>query len=147
MDLRKLKTLIDLVSESNISELEITEADGKVRIPLATLKGTALQRFQIEVGGRPVRFFAVPIEAGGPIATAFDACLICGPRGYYQEGPNITCLHCGSAVYPPSIGQPGGCNPVPLPSRIEGGDLVFALSDLEAGGQLFTSGAHAGHAG
>ena len=32
MDLKKLKTLIDLISESNISELEITEADGKVRI-------------------------------------------------------------------------------------------------------------------
>ncbi len=32
MDLRKLKTLIDLVSESNIAELEITEAEGKVRI-------------------------------------------------------------------------------------------------------------------
>ncbi len=32
MDLRKLKTLIDLVSESGISELEITEGDGKVRI-------------------------------------------------------------------------------------------------------------------
>jgi acetyl-CoA carboxylase biotin carboxyl carrier protein len=32
MDLRKLKTLVDLVSESNISELEITEADGRVRI-------------------------------------------------------------------------------------------------------------------
>ena len=32
MDLRKLKTLIDLVSESEISELEITEAEGKVRI-------------------------------------------------------------------------------------------------------------------
>ena len=41
MDLRKLKTLIDLVSESNVSELEITEADGKVRIvksaPVATV--------------------------------------------------------------------------------------------------------------
>jgi acetyl-CoA carboxylase biotin carboxyl carrier protein len=36
MDLRKLKTLIDLVSESNISELEIAEADGKVRIVKAT---------------------------------------------------------------------------------------------------------------
>ncbi len=36
MDLRKLKTLIDLVSESNISELEITEADGKVRIVKAS---------------------------------------------------------------------------------------------------------------
>lgn len=32
MDLRKLKTLIDLVSESNVQELEITEAEGKVRI-------------------------------------------------------------------------------------------------------------------
>jgi len=55
MDLRKLKTLIDLVSESNISELEITEADGKVRIvksdpaaamhqmvmPAVTMAGTA----------------------------------------------------------------------------------------------------------
>ena len=32
MDLRKLKTLIDLVSDSNVSELEITEAEGRVRI-------------------------------------------------------------------------------------------------------------------
>ncbi len=32
MDLRKLKTLIDLVAESNIAELEITEGEGKVRI-------------------------------------------------------------------------------------------------------------------
>jgi acetyl-CoA carboxylase biotin carboxyl carrier protein len=46
MDLRKLKTLIDLVSESNISELEITEAEGKVRIVkggVATAMMPALQ--------------------------------------------------------------------------------------------------------
>ena len=42
MDLRKLKTLIDLVSESNISELEITEAEGKVRIVKATLAAPSL---------------------------------------------------------------------------------------------------------
>lgn len=48
MDLRKLKTLIDLVSDSNVSELEITEAEGKVRIvkamgaaPLATAPALA----------------------------------------------------------------------------------------------------------
>jgi len=41
MDLRKLKTLIDLVSESNISELEITEAEGKVRIVKGGSAGTA----------------------------------------------------------------------------------------------------------
>jgi acetyl-CoA carboxylase biotin carboxyl carrier protein len=42
MDLRKLKTLIDLVSESNISELEITEADGKVRIVKADARPTVV---------------------------------------------------------------------------------------------------------
>ena len=34
MDLRKLKTLIDLVAESGIAELEITEGEGKVRIEI-----------------------------------------------------------------------------------------------------------------
>ena len=127
-------------------------ADGKVRIPLSTFHGTALQRFQVTVGGQPVRFVAVPIEPvekKGRIATAFDACLLCGPRGYYQDGPNITCLHCGSVIYPPSIGQTGGCNPIPLPSSVEGSDLVLAMKDLTAGAQFFTSGpgTHAGHAG
>ncbi len=122
-------------------------ADGTVRIPLGTFQGTALRRFQVTIGDHAVRFIAVPIERGGPIATAFDACVICGPRGYYQDGPNITCLHCGSAIYPPSIGQAGGCNPVPLPSRTEGGQLVLAAADLAGGGHLFSGGAHAGHAG
>jgi len=113
------------------------DADGKVRIPLAIFQGTALHRFQVTVGGRPVRFIAVPIVKGGRIATAFDACVICGPRGYYQNGPNVTCLHCGSVIYPPTIGQPGGCNPVPLASHTEGNQLVLATSDLAAGGHLF----------
>jgi FTR1 family protein len=115
-------------------------ADGKVRIPLATFQGTALRRFQTTVAGQTVRFFAIPIAKGGPIATAFDACLLCGPRGYYQEGGNVTCLHCGSVIYPPSIGQTGGCNPVPLASKVEAGDLVLTAADLAAGSHLFTSG-------
>jgi FTR1 family protein len=125
-------------------------ADGAVRVPLSTFRGTALQRFSATIEGRPVRFIAVPIEPveeGGEIATAFDSCLICGPRGYYQEGTSINCLHCGSAIYPPTIGQPGGCNPVPLPSRVEAGQLVFQAADLASGANLFASGAaeHAGH--
>ncbi|HEY0411431.1 MAG TPA: Fe-S-containing protein, partial [Candidatus Dormibacteraeota bacterium] len=124
--------------------------DGTVRIPLSVFQGTKLHRFQATVNGRPVRFIAIPVEPvekGGHIATAFDACLICGPRGYYQEGTNVTCLHCGSAIYPPSIGQPGGCNPVPLTSRVEGGNLVLTAADLDAGAHLFMSPtvAHAGH--
>lgn len=65
MDLRKLKTLIDLVSESNISELEITEADGKVRIVKSD--GTPL------VASMPVMQATqpmVPAQAAAPAAAA-----------------------------------------------------------------------------
>jgi acetyl-CoA carboxylase biotin carboxyl carrier protein len=60
MDLRKLKTLIDLVSESNVSELEITEADGKVRI--------------VKAGAQPVMVQTVAAApALAPVATAAAA--------------------------------------------------------------------------
>jgi acetyl-CoA carboxylase biotin carboxyl carrier protein len=68
MDLRKLKTLIDLVSESNISELEITEADGKVRIVKAepaTLLPTAAPAQQPLAAPAPAPLAAVPaVEPG-----------------------------------------------------------------------------------
>lgn len=47
MDLRKLKTLIDLVSESNVSELEITGAEGKVRIVKGGGAPTQVQYLQV----------------------------------------------------------------------------------------------------
>lgn len=47
MDLRKLKKLIDLVEESGISELELTEGEEKVRISRAVSQAAALQPMQI----------------------------------------------------------------------------------------------------
>ena len=120
-------------------------ADGAVHLPLASFQDGKLQRFQVRIDGVAVRFFAVPVDAKGTeIATAFDACDICGAKGYYQDGTNITCLHCGSAIYPPSIGQKGGCNPAPLPARRVGGDLVIAASDLAKGAPRFAQ-EHSGH--
>jgi len=114
-------------------------ADGRVHIPLAGFQNGRLQRFRVTIDGVAVRFIAVPLDAQATrIATAFDACDICGAKGYYQDGTRITCLHCGSAIYPPSIGQKGGCNPAPLPSRQAGGELVIAASDLAAGAPRFS---------
>ena len=64
MDLRKLKTLIDLVSESNISELEITEAEGKVRI----VKG-GVAMVAAPAAYAPAPAAAAP-AAGAPVAIA-----------------------------------------------------------------------------
>jgi high-affinity iron transporter len=120
-------------------------ADGLVRLPVADFRGTALRRYVVTLGSATVRFIAVPLDdpgkPGAAIATAFDACEICGAKGYYQEGGNVTCLHCGSAIYPPSIGQHGGCNPVPLPSWRQGGELLLRASDLAAGAPLFDASA------
>ena len=70
MDLRKLKTLIDLVSESNISELEITEGEGKVRIVRpATACPTAMMmqpagQMMMQPSRRPPGRRAAPAAAG-----------------------------------------------------------------------------------
>ncbi len=62
MDLRKLKTLIDLVSESNVSELEITEADGKVRIVKAGATPVVM--------AAPMMQQAMPMAQAAPVAAA-----------------------------------------------------------------------------
>ena len=68
MDLRKLKTLIDLVSESNVSELEITEADGKVRIVKSSPVAVATVA---PVIAQPVA--AAPAVAAAPVAATSAA--------------------------------------------------------------------------
>ncbi len=67
MDLRKLKTLIDLVSDSNVSELEITEAEGKVRIVKGG--GAMVQGYQMPAVAMAAPVAAAPVAAA-PVAPA-----------------------------------------------------------------------------
>ncbi|MDE2617633.1 MAG: acetyl-CoA carboxylase biotin carboxyl carrier protein [Burkholderiales bacterium] len=80
MDLRKLKTLIDLVSDSNVSELEITEAEGKVRI----VKGgpAMVQAYQMPVAQ------AVPAPVAAPAAPA-AAPAPAAPSGHVVKSPMV----------------------------------------------------------
>ena len=64
MDLRKLKTLIDLVSDSNIAELEITEADGKVRIVKSDLAARGVGSAAAYAAG------GLGVPAASPLAAA-----------------------------------------------------------------------------
>ena len=71
MDLRKLKTLIDLVSDSNVSELEITEAEGKVRIVKAMVHAPAVAAPSFAtapVAAAPVAMAPAPQVAEAPAA-------------------------------------------------------------------------------
>lgn len=77
MDLRKLKTLIDLVSESNVSELEITEAEGKVRIVKSG--GNVVQQFvAAPMQAAPVQAAAAPAVAAPAAEQAAPAAAVSG---------------------------------------------------------------------
>ena len=94
MDLRKLKTLIDLVSESNVSELEITEAEGKIRIVKGGTQTGA-------VGGQthtaaPMAYVAQPAPAAAP-APGQAPC----PAGRRSLRLWVPCRFCAKAPLPP----------------------------------------------
>jgi acetyl-CoA carboxylase biotin carboxyl carrier protein len=117
MDLRKLKTLIDLVSESNVSELEITEAEGKVRI----VKGSGV----IQPAPAPVAGAAVALP-GSPAAA-----LPSGPAPAVAEAP------AGHIVKSPMVGtfyrsaSPGAKPFVEIGSQVKEGETVCIIEAMK----------------
>jgi acetyl-CoA carboxylase biotin carboxyl carrier protein len=82
MDLRKLKTLIDLVSESNVSELEITEAEGKIRI----VKG-GVAMVQHYAAQAPMA--TMPVPATAPVAEAIAPAAAPVETGHIVKSPMV----------------------------------------------------------
>jgi acetyl-CoA carboxylase biotin carboxyl carrier protein len=93
MDLRKLKTLIDLVSESNIAELEITEAEGKVRIvksgAAAPVLGAPAVLMGAPMAAAPgaVAAPAAPVQSAAEIAAAAAQDVI--DQGHVVKSPMV----------------------------------------------------------
>jgi acetyl-CoA carboxylase biotin carboxyl carrier protein len=122
MDLRKLKTLIDLVSESNISELEITEAEGKVRI----VKGGVAAPVQY------VQTVAAPAApAGGAAAPAGAIAASAAPAPAVEAAP------VGHAIKSPMVGtfyrssSPGAPAFVEIGSQVKEGDTVCIIEAMK----------------
>lgn len=107
---------------------EIAAVSNEARIPLAEVTDGKMHLFTINVGGQSLRFMVIKKPDG--YGTALDACRICGAAGYRQDGQNVICRHCASAIYIPTIGEAGGCNPIGVPSHVDGADLVMDVSSL-----------------
>jgi acetyl-CoA carboxylase biotin carboxyl carrier protein len=86
MDLRKLKTLIDLVSDSNVSELEITEAEGKVRIVKG---GGAVMQSYAPAPVYAQQPAAAPAPAAAPQSAAPVAAVEEAPAGHTVKSPMV----------------------------------------------------------
>ena len=107
----------------------LTAQNNEVRIPLSELTDSSLHFYTADVNGTAIRFLVIH-QTNGDYATALDACQICGRAGYRQEGQNVICRNCGASIYVPSIGDRGGCNPIPVKSRVAGGEVIVDLSAL-----------------
>jgi uncharacterized membrane protein len=101
-----------------------------VRIPLSEISDANLHIYSVDdAKGTSLRFLVIR-KPNGSWGTALDACLICGTAGYRQDGSNVVCRNCASAIYIPTIGEAGGCNPVGVPSHMDNGALVIDVSTL-----------------
>ncbi|MHB8500979.1 MAG: Fe-S-containing protein [Candidatus Acidiferrales bacterium] len=116
------------VNAAPLTAQAIAAVGNQVRIPLSEVQDGKMHLFTISAGGQSVRFMVIKKPKG--YGTALDACRICGAEGYRQDGQNVVCRHCGSAIYVPTIGEAGGCNPIGVLSHVDGADLVLDVSSL-----------------
>lgn len=105
----------------------------ELRVPLSEVQDGKLHLYLAKSGDQSFRFLVIKKPQGWGVA--LDACRICGAEGYRQDGQNVICRHCGSAIYIPTIGESGGCNPVGVPFRVDGSEIVVNLSALAKGFQ------------
>ena len=117
MDLRKLKTLIDLVSESNVSELEITEAEGKVRIVKSG--GAVVQQYvaaPMQAPVAPTAPVAAPVaELPSPAAAA--------PTGHVVKSPMVGTFYRSSS--------PGAKPFVEVGSQVKEGETLCIIEAMK----------------
>lgn len=116
MDLRKLKTLIDLVSESNVSELEITEAEGKVRIVKSSGAPLVMQQPAVAMVA------AAAPAAGAPAAPVAEAAPA-APAGHAVKSPMVGTFYRSSS--------PGAKPFIEIGSVVKEGETICIIEAMK----------------
>jgi acetyl-CoA carboxylase biotin carboxyl carrier protein len=116
MDLRKLKTLIDLVAESDIAELEVTEGESKVRI----VKSSAAPQSQM-IMMQPQQAMQQPLAATAPLPATPVA--IVEPQGHIVKSPMVGSFYRSAA--------PGSPPFVEVGSTVKEGDTLCIIEAMK----------------
>jgi acetyl-CoA carboxylase biotin carboxyl carrier protein len=114
MDLRKLKTLIDLVAESDIAELEVTEGESKVRI----VKSSAAPQNQVvmmQPQAIPQTGAAMPVTAASAIPPE--------PQGHIVKSPMVGTFYRSAS--------PGAAPFVEVGSTVKEGDTLCIIEAMK----------------
>jgi len=123
MDLRKLKTLIDLVSDSNVSELEITEAEGTVRIVKSAPAPVAMVTQM--AAPAPVALAAAPVAAApvAPVAAAPAPAAEAEPAGHTVKSPMVGTFYRSSSPGAKAFAEVG--------QQVKEGDTICIIEAMK----------------
>jgi hypothetical protein len=115
-----------------VPEPVVDDGAGHVVVPLGgPLAGAddRMRKWVYSAGGHAVTFFTVR-RPDGSLAAALDLCEICQPKGYAQMGAGyVYCKYCKTPIPSGTVGQPGGCNPIPLPGAVLSGSVLLVPRD------------------
>ena len=124
--IKKIANKVVVLSPSE----EYTLENGEIFIPIEQVLDGHLHRFTwVNDRGKEIRFIIVQ-KRGTNLGVGFDACEVCGDAGYYERKSEIVCSRCDVVMNKSTIGLKGGCNPIPLASRIEDGQVIIRTSDV-----------------
>jgi len=136
--------------------MESEEEAGSIVIPLSDRIGDftdgKLRKYVFYSGNKRIIFLAI-MKPDGTVGLALDECEICKPAqwntsalGYAQRGEHLVCKYCMSPIAIPTVNEPGGCNPIPVPFEIDEDVIVVRTEDLvrvhEAAENLEKKGTH-----
>ena len=108
------------------------DAQGLIDLPLSSVNDGKIHFFEVadpKAPGAKLRFFAIQ-KPDGAMQACMDACEICGDLGYYQDLSDLNCRNCGAPINLPTLGQTGGCNPIPVTSRVEVNRFLVVASSI-----------------
>jgi high-affinity iron transporter len=128
---------------------KVSTVGGVIKIPVASASDGNLHKYVCDMQNMPAncpmhgsdgkanaRIIAIT-RSDGSAAVAYDACALCGAAGYVQEGEQLICKRCGAPINPDTIGEAGGCNPIPLKYTVAGDEIMIKTNDEEEKADLF----------
>lgn len=135
---------ISLIANTSFSQAErlydpipqpVIDVKGKITVSLSDATSSVsdgrMRKFIYAKRGKTARFFAI-MKPNKEIVICLDMCEICQPDGYSQMGEKyVFCKYCKTPIPMDTVGEPGGCNPIPMPSaKIVGTKAIVSSGEL-----------------
>jgi uncharacterized membrane protein len=117
----------------------VAAKDGVVAVDASSLDRMNARHYRYREDGKTVRFFVVR-DGQGVVRAALDACEVCWRegKGYQLKNGTMLCVNCGRQFPFARIGlAAGGCNPHPVPYKVENESVMIAAQELMLGARYF----------